>query len=119
MAKKALITQGENAVFTIKLRDEEGDPFDLTAYDKFSVCMPKSDGDTLEVTEVANANGSIVTVLGDALLGKLQVAVKSGDTSDLLADERLDIGVKIDVAASPDPRIKTLKNVLTVEENPC
>src|SRR3990172_4159356 len=113
------ITKGEDAVFTIKLRNEFNDPFNLTNYDKFQVCLPKTDGSFLNITDVANINGSVVEIIGDPLLGKLQVTVDEVDTATLRVDERVDVDIELDNLAMPSPRRKRLKNVLTVVSSVC
>lgn len=115
---KVKIIQGENAVFTIKLRDEAGDPFDLTPYDKFKVCLPTPSG-AVTISEIANANGSIVTVDGISELGKLKVQVKAADSLQLTVDERMNIDLELDNAGTPDPRKARFENVLTVLTSLC
>jgi len=116
---KVEIYKGGNSVFTIRIKDEDGEPFDLTPYDKYSVCLPNTDGTTLTITEVAGANGSVVALLGNAILGKLQVTVKKLDAADLEEDERMDLDLVLDNASSPDPKAKRFKNVLTVIPTRC
>lgn len=119
MADKVTVIQGENIVFTIKLRDSEGDPFSLASFNKYKVCLPGADGTPIEVTEVANANGSIVTVDGNNILGRLQVQLTAVDTALLLVEERTDIDLEIDNAGSPAPRKAKFRNVLTVLDSLC
>jgi len=120
MSDKVTIIQGENAVFTIKLRDSEGDPIDLTPYDKYKVCLPTdTSGGSLDVSEVANGNGSIVTVDGDNLLGKLQIQIKAADTLSLLEEERMSIDLELDNAGTPAPKRAKFQNVLTVLSSLC
>ena len=118
MADKVTIIQGENATFTIKLRDADGDPFDISGFDKYKVCLPATDGEVM-ISEVANLNGSIITVDGNPILGKLSVQLKAADTLLLLEEERMDIDLELDVAASAAPRRAKFKNVLTVLSSLC
>lgn len=116
---KIKIIQGENAVFTIKLRDELGDAVDLTPYDKYSVCLPAADGSVITISEVANANASIATVDGSPIKGFLKVQVKLGDTALLLVEDRMTIDLLLDNAGSPDPKKAQFANVLTVLSSLC
>lgn len=113
------ITRGENKVFTIRIKDQDGDAFDLTNFDEFDVCMPLPGGSKLTISEVANGNGSVVAILGAAINGKLQVTVNNADTTSLNVDERQDIGVILNNAATPNPKPKNGEGVLNVRPNPC
>jgi len=118
MADKVTIIQGENSSFTVKLRDGNGDPFDVTAFDKFKICLQGANA-PIEITEVANVNGSIVTLGGNSILGLLTVQIKSQDTLLLLEEERMDIDLELNNAATPNPRRAKFKNVLTVLSSLC
>jgi len=109
------ITKGEKAVFDIKLRDELGDPYDLTNFDQFTVCLPKGSGSSLEITEVQNANGSVVAKITGKTYQGLTVTVGADDTSELEEEQRLSISVELDNAATPNPKRIVLKNALNVE----
>ena len=111
------INKGEKKQFEIHLRKENGDPFDLTGYDKFRVALPKGSGQALTVTQVANGNGSVVAVLGSATLGVLQVTVGRLDTAALVAGDRLSIDLEIDVTATPAPRRERFVDSLAVIDN--
>jgi hypothetical protein len=113
------VTQGENKVFTVKLRDANGDPFDLTSFTKYKVCLPLTGGVKLEVTEVANANGSVVALLGNAILGKIEVTLNFNDTASLNEGERQDIGIVLNNAGDTDPRSKNAEAVLNVSAAVC
>ena len=114
------ITQGENKTFTVTVRDQDGNPFDLTTFTKFKVCLLLVDGATyLEVTEVANANGSVVAILGNPILGKLQVTLNFNDTASLFVGTGLDVGLVLNNAGETDPRPKRGEGVLNVYEAVC
>lgn len=109
------ITRGEKKTFTIKIRDQNGDAFDLTNFPNYKVCLPLMEGtNKLEITNVANANGSIVSLLGAATQGKLQVVVGFVDTDLLQEGEGQDIGVVLNTVAEDDPRPKNGSGVLNV-----
>lgn len=111
------IVAGEQAEFLIKLRDGEGDPFDLTDFDKASLFLPVN-GETLEVKETANANGSSIERQEPYVLGRLKVVLKTLDTRNLKVAERQDLGLTIDNSVDPAPRSKNLTASLSVEPNP-
>jgi len=113
------ITQGENKTFTITLRDKDGNPFDLSNFSKFKVCLPLENDAKLTLTELINGNGSIVAILGSPLLGKLEVTVNFLDTLNLKPGANQDIGVVLDNAGNTDPRPKNGLGVLTVEDAVC
>jgi len=112
------ITRGENKTFTITIRDQDGDPFDLTNFDQYKVCLPLT-ATHLDITEIANANGSVTTLLGSAVLGKIQVYVNYVDTALLKIGERQDIGVLLNNSTTPNPRGQTNTGVLNVKAAIC
>ena len=112
------ITKGENKEITLKIRDKEGDPFDLTNFTKFKVCFPNA-GTGLVISEVANANGSVVALSGSAILGKLVVTLNYQDSATLEEGESLDIGVKVNSTAEDNPRSAVIAGELTVYPEVC
>jgi hypothetical protein len=110
------ITKGEKAVFTIKLRDKDGDPFPLTAFDRFKVAMPIGSGAGVEITQTANSSGSVVAVDGNPLLGKLSIVMNKADTAKLLAEDRLPVDVELDNSVTPNPKRQRFTNALNVVE---
>ena len=112
------VVRGEEVKFDIFLYDEDGRPFPLTAYDDFKVCLKKKTG-VLEVTHVANANGSVVAKQAPDELGHLQVTIKAADSLDLKADRTSDIQLVLSNQATPAPRIKVFENALSVLDPVC
>ena len=112
------ITKGETKVFTVKVRDQNGDPFDLTNFDKFKVCLPNIAG-TQDVTEVASANGSVTAISGSPLLGKIQVTLNYLDTTNLSEGTGQNIGLVVDNAMTPNPRPKNTDGALNVYPAVC
>jgi len=113
------IDRGEKKIFEIDFRLKTGRPFDLTGFDRFKVCLPIGSGSKVELTDVANANGSIVEILGNAILGILKVTVGPDDTLKLVADQRLYIDVEIDKSATPGPIRERFLDALNVTESVC
>lgn len=97
------IDRGEKKVFEIDLRLKNGRPFDLTGYDVLKAAIPKGEGAKLEINQTVNPNGSSVAILGNPLLGILQVTLGKLDTSALAPGERLHLDIEIDKAATPGP----------------
>ena len=108
------ITKGEKSVFEIKLRDADGDPFDMSGFDKYTVCIPVGQGQGLKVTEVQNANGSVVAAITGQLYRGLAVTLGPGDTANLEADDRLYIDIELDNASTPSPKRQRFKNAVNV-----
>jgi hypothetical protein len=115
-----IITTGEKAIFDIFL---EKDSFprcvDLTGFDKFTVCLPLDAGGFLELTEIINANLSIVALIGGGTYGQLKVTVGPLDTKNLKIGFAQDIDIQWDVAATPAPNRKRLNKALNVEMSNC
>jgi hypothetical protein len=110
------IVKGENATFTIRLRDQDGDPFDLTPFDQFRVCLPGIGETPVQVTETVNVSGSVAAVAGNPILGKITVTVKAPDTGVLGFGERQDVDLELNNATTPNPRRTRFKAVLNVEQ---
>jgi hypothetical protein len=113
------VVQGETSILTLKLRTECGDPYDLSSFDKYKACFALDAGGALELTEVANGNGSIVELLGVAQEGKLKITINSVDTALLKDGAKQDIGLELDNATTPSPLRKNLKDILIVEQSLC
>lgn len=112
------IIKGEFKTFAIKLTDQNGDPFDLTNYDLYKVCIAITSGE-VSVSETPLASGSVVTVTGDPVLGTLEVKMQPDETSQLVAGSRQTIDVEVDKSLTPSPRRSRIKEVLTVEDFTC
>ena len=111
------IVQGETIVFTLKLRKANGDPYDLTNFDKYKVCFKGADGSVVSVDQAGV--DSKVEVLSSPLLGLLQVTLDKTFTATLYPDDRQHIHLEIDNAATPAPKRAVYEGVLTVKEFLC
>lgn len=111
---KREIVQGDKTVISIYLYDDydHGRPLDITSFNKYSVSIPYSGG-VLEVSEVANINDSIISLVS-APRGELTLTIFPDDT-DLLNEGVFDMQVKID-NASPNPQSVILPDGITVRE---
>lgn len=118
--KIIIITQGEKAVFDIYLEKEYGfpRPVDLTNFDEFKCCIETESG-VLELTEVANANGSIIEKIAPDVLGHLRVTIFPLDTTNLKAGYSQNIDIQWDNSLSPGPKRKRLYKALNVESSLC
>jgi len=116
---KINITRGENKVFTIRAKDKNGDAFDLTNFDQVKVCLPLEGDSKLEVTEVANANGSVAEIQTPLSDGKIQVTLNYVDSETLKVADGQNIGVILNNAATPNPKPQNGEGVLNVKPNPC
>lgn len=116
-----IITQGEIANFDIFLEKASGfpRPIDLTNFDTFKVCLPLASGEYLVITQVANANGSVVSKVSPDTNGQLNVIVNSVDTALLKSGFAQDIDIEWDNAITPNTKRKKIQKVLNVETSNC
>lgn len=116
-----IITQGEIATFDIFLEKASGlpRPIDLTNFDTFKVCLPLETGDFLVLTEVANANGSVVAKVSPDTNGQINVIVNSVDTALLKVGFGQDIDIEWDNSGTPNTKRKKLQKALNVEDSNC
>lgn len=98
------LIQGEEISFTIALKNQDGDPVDLTAA-TLSVKFDNADDTTLTITPA---------VSGSALLGKMTVALTEAQTLLLKVGELQTIEV-VKVTAGVT-RIVQIKKALSVSE---
>lgn len=90
-AKPIKIIQGATKKFNIRLKDGNGDAFNVAGTCVLS--LKQTDGDFLEVTEAANANGSVLTPTDAS--GKLAVVLAGADTALLLECTNATMEVKV------------------------
>ena len=112
------IIKGELKTFAIKLTDQDANPFDLTNYDLYRVCIAIPSGE-VSISETALPSGSVVVIVGDPILGTLEVKMQPAETSLLQTGTRQTIDVEVDRSADPGPRRSRIKEVLTVESFTC
>jgi hypothetical protein len=101
------VVQGEDKKLTVKLvrkacEGECGDPFDLTPFDDIQFCIRREDGTVLTLSTTTTG----VTVLGNLVLGKIQVNISDIETAllevGLLGFEvRLIDGSELDIVQFP------------------
>jgi len=102
-------TQGSYIELILKLEDEDtGRSFDSTGYDTFKVCVP-SDSGFVEITEVVNANGSIVAINGVVTNGEFIAKFYPTDSQNFKTDYELN--VLLEISKSTDAPLKPLKKV--------
>ncbi len=114
-----LVTKGEEAIFSIFLEKTTlPRPVDLTTFDEFKLCVISESGTPLELTETANANGSLIEKVAPDNLGQLRVTIKPADTLLLAVSFGQDIDIEWGIAASPTtPKRKRLHKILNVEDS--
>lgn len=108
VTKVVKIVQGEDKSINLRLRDENGDPFDITGADPLKAIFKKTDGTLLEKgigTGVAIVNGPA---------GKLTVDLEDADTSALKVGEFQDFEVEINIGS--DKTIVQFQKSLTVKK---
>lgn len=113
------ITRGEKAVFDIFLEKKDGlpRPVDLTNFDKFSASLALESGGYLQISEVANAAGSVINKVSPDVLGQINVTIGAADTQLLLARLSQDLDIEWDNASVANPRRKRITNILSVEDS--
>lgn len=112
-----VITTGEDAEFDIYLTNTQGRPIDLTAYDEFKFCVP-TDAGILTLTNVANANGSIIEKVAPDVLGHLKVTIDRLDTANLSQVYGQDFDIEWGITGGDRKRKKVAK-ALNVEGSLC
>lgn len=119
--KPISISRGSDVSFDLFLYDEDFRPFDLTLFDKFSVCIKSKNAtnDILTITETVNAAGSIAVKQAPNELGHIIVTIKAADVNLLETKAKQDIDIKVDNAGTPAPRTFRFNNILEVLDNAC
>lgn len=93
ITKVVKVIQGEDKVINLRLRDENGDPFDISTATLIKAIFKKADG-TLLTKQTGGSGVSIVN--GPA--GKLTVDLDDSDTILLKVGEFQDFEVEITIA---------------------
>lgn len=92
--KPVKVVQGEDKIIDLKIRDENGDPYDLTGYSAIEAKFKNTDGTLLTL-----AVGTGVTVVS-AILGRIQLSLTDLQTAELKAGDFMDFEVKITIGTS-------------------
>lgn len=112
--------KGGKLEFEIALVDENGRPVDTTVYDAFKVCVKLTASTALEISQVANGNGSVMTKVGAPEIGVFKVQINPVDTAGLLVAERQDIDFEMKETADATNIIRTVfKDRLSVFKTSC
>lgn len=111
------IIPGGKASLTVRLTQVVsgivGDPVDLTGITEISTCFPKDDGTDLVVTKT----GGAITILGNPILGKLQIALTSAQTA--LISSTANGVLELALTYTGDPVKIQIKNAYVVETAEC
>lgn len=91
------IVQGSDRTLKLTIRESNGDPLDLTAVTEITACFKKPDGTFLQVT----LSGGRVSVVGNPLLGKIEVSLTDVDTAAIEAGVKVDFKVLLDQGTHP------------------
>jgi len=112
MAEVVKIIQGQDKTFRVKLRDKNGDPYDLTSNTEISACFMKADGTVLTVTKTSTA-----IVVASLIKGFIDVSLTDAETILLAVGEKQDFQVCVDYGTVK--RCSIAKQLLTVEQTLC
>jgi len=113
------IVEGAYKQFVIILSLESEQRFDLTGFDLFTVCLPGKTAE-IEITEVANANGSVVALNGSADKGEVLVTLYADDSLLLGIGRDQNIHFQIGITGTPEQsRRFVLSKMLTVIDYDC
>ena len=93
--------QGGKIEFELSLVDENGRPVSTAAYDQYRVGISIDSSTTLEISQVANANGSVMTKVGSAECGIFNVLINPADSATLGTGDRQDIDFEMSEQADP------------------
>lgn len=107
------VIQAERQSFTIKLRDQDGDPFDLTGFSEITVCFVA--GSTV-VTKTQT--GAEVSVVGSDELGVISTALTTTDSDSMPKTSQGNIEVQIDFGGG-DVRKTQFFGAFKVSEKLC
>ena len=111
---KLTVIRGSDRTFTVNLYSKQKlRPFNLTGLTEIKACFPKEDETVLQVA----LTGGQITVLGDPVLGVIQIELTDSDTSLLAVGEDQDFEVQVDIGATRS--IVQFLESLTVVESIC
>jgi hypothetical protein len=112
--------QGGKLEFEIALVDENSRPVDTTVYDLYKICIKRTATTRLEVSQTANANGSIMTRIGSPVTGVFKVLINPADTLLLNVAERQEIDLELKESATPTNTVRVVfHDRLTVVASSC
>ena len=99
------IIQGSKAQLTVRLYQGAngviGDPIDLSGATLISTCFQKMDGTELMLT---SASGGGIVVLGNPLLGKIQLALTSAQSAQLAITDHETLELALTYGIGMDPQ---------------
>ena len=89
------IIKGSTGSIITRLKDANGDPYDLTNMTEISACFANTDGTTL--TLLNSTSG--IDVLGSALIGKIEIHLTATNSALLLAVENATLQVTVTLSS--------------------
>lgn len=94
------IIQGGKKQFTVRISSESTkDPLDLTTVAEITTCFKTSDSENPEL--MLSLTGGDIAVIGDPLLGKIQITLNDTDTAGLGLVDNETLELAIDLGAGP------------------
>jgi hypothetical protein len=95
--RRKKIYQGSDRTLNLVIRDEEGNPIDLTAVTEITAVFKATDGTNVTFTIA----GGEVSKTSPQVLGKLSIAMNSTKTALIEAGEQIDFELILDTGAHP------------------
>jgi len=95
--RRKKIYQGSDRTLNLVIRDEDGNPIDLTAVTEITAVFKATDGTNVTFTIA----GSEVSKTSPQVLGKLSIAMNSTKTALIEAGEQIDFELILDTGAHP------------------
>jgi predicted DNA-binding antitoxin AbrB/MazE fold protein len=112
--------QGGRIEFNIILVDEYGRPIDTTNYDEFKICIKQSSSSSFDVSQTTTANGSVMTQVGDPMLGEYNVLIVPLDSVSLKDGDRQDIEITLTNTSDAKDVLKEIfKDRLNIKKSNC
>lgn len=111
------IYKGSDRDVNVTIRDQNGDPFDLTNITHITACFDAADGTKVQFT-LADTE---IAINGNAVLGKLIITMSDTKTALLEAGERVDFEVILDEGVHPTGirKYAQFKQLIDIIETGC
>lgn len=97
VSRRIKIFQGSDRTLNLTIRDDKGDPVDLTAVTEITAVFNATDGTKVNFT----LSGTEISKVSPNVIGKLTIAMSSTKTALIEAGEKIDFELILDTGAHP------------------